>query len=435
MPGDRPQQPGPVFDLGHHLDPALTQQRHEALTQQCEILGDHYPHGMLISTTVPAPVGLSTVRLPSRASTRARSPASPEPPGSAPPRPSSPTITTSARCSSLEANPAAPRRGVLGGVRERLGDHEVGGALDGRGEAATRGRLDRRAQPVASGERLDGRDQPAIGEQRRHDPPREVTQLGDRMVGLALGISDQPPDLRLLIGAQLGPAQLQRQRDEPRLRSVVQVALDAPQLGSLRVDGLAARAGQQVDPGPQRAPPTGDQHAVVQGDQRVAAARGGQAQQRPRGPELVHARQQPGEQPRHQQDHGGDADERPHARDPAHGSPRMSPRPARREVEQHGHDQPQPGPGRPEVSLSVERPDRGQQDCGQSGEAANQRAGIFSQRQPGRQRRHPPPGRPAGRDRHVGDLSALAHRANASHGAACAASPRSRAPWPPGCHD
>ena len=96
---------------------------------------------------------------------------------------------------------------------------------------------------------------------------------------------DQAAHLGLALDAQLGAAQLQRQRDEPRLRAVVQVALDAPQLGRLRVDGLAARAREHVDPRAQRAPPVGDEHAVVQRDQRVGAARRAEAEQRPRGPE------------------------------------------------------------------------------------------------------------------------------------------------------
>ena len=85
--------------------------------------------------------------------------------------------------------------------------------------------------------------------------------------------------------AQLGAAELQRQRDQPRLRAVVQVALDAPQLRRLRVDRLAARAREHVDPRPQRAPAAGHEHAVVQRDQRVGAAGRRQAQQRPGRPE------------------------------------------------------------------------------------------------------------------------------------------------------
>ncbi len=141
--------------------------------------------------------------------------------------------------------------------------------------------VDRGAQAVARGERFDRGHQAAVGEQRRHDAAREVAQLGDRVVRLALGVEDQAADLRLVVDAQLRAPELQRQRHQPRLRAVVQVALDPPQLRRLRVDRLAARARQQVDPRAQRAPPAGDEHAVVQRDQRVRAAGGRQRRAAP----------------------------------------------------------------------------------------------------------------------------------------------------------
>src|SRR6202035_4479065 len=101
VPRDRPQQSRAILHLGDHLDLMLAQECDEALPQQRKVRGDHYPHGMLTSTIVPAPLGLLTLRLPSSASTRARRPASPDPSGSAPPRPSSPTCTSSARRSSV----------------------------------------------------------------------------------------------------------------------------------------------------------------------------------------------------------------------------------------------------------------------------------------------------------------------------------------------
>ncbi|MCI2417159.1 hypothetical protein MOQ72_06975 [Saccharopolyspora sp. K220] len=41
-------------------------------------------------------------------------------------------------------------------------------------------------------------------------------------------------------------------RDQPRLRAVVQVALDAAQLGSLRIDGCGSGLGQLPNPLGQR---------------------------------------------------------------------------------------------------------------------------------------------------------------------------------------
>ena len=53
--------------------------------------------------------------------------------------------------------------------------------------------------------------------------------------------------LGIALEALLGHAEVQRQRDEPRLRAVVQVALDALQLGRGGVDGAGARLGQDLD--------------------------------------------------------------------------------------------------------------------------------------------------------------------------------------------
>ena len=43
------------------------------------------------------------------------------------------------------------------------------------------------------------------------------------------------PMLGPVVDTHLGAPQLERQRDQPRLRSVVQVALDAPELCGLRI--------------------------------------------------------------------------------------------------------------------------------------------------------------------------------------------------------
>jgi hypothetical protein len=56
-----------------------------------------------------------------------------------------------------------------------------------------------------------------------------------------LRVMYQPPELGLPVHPQLGAPQLQRQRDQTRLRAVVQVTLDPPQLGRLGVNGLSAR--------------------------------------------------------------------------------------------------------------------------------------------------------------------------------------------------
>ena len=111
MPGDRPQQARAILDLGDDLDLVLAQQRHEPLAQQREILGDHYPHGRLTSTTRALARRAAPRRsVPSSASTRARSPASPEPVrvGAAAAVVADEHRPARGR-SSLQAHPAAPR--------------------------------------------------------------------------------------------------------------------------------------------------------------------------------------------------------------------------------------------------------------------------------------------------------------------------------------
>src|SRR5690606_19991711 len=80
-------------DGGEDAVALVGEQPCQPLAQQRRVLTDHHTHGILASTTVGPPSGLCTVRAPSRAATRRRSPVSPEPLGSAPPTPSSLTVT------------------------------------------------------------------------------------------------------------------------------------------------------------------------------------------------------------------------------------------------------------------------------------------------------------------------------------------------------
>ena len=65
--------------------------------------------------------------------------------------------------------------------------------------------------------------------------------------GVLAGAAHEVGDLGLVGEPLLGAAEVHGQRDEPRLRAVVQVALDAPQLGGLDVERALPRAGQHVD--------------------------------------------------------------------------------------------------------------------------------------------------------------------------------------------
>ena len=95
---------------------------------------------------------------------------------------------------------------------------------------------------AAPGERLERRAEAALGEQAGADAAREVAQLGERPPRLLARLGDQRAGaLGVAVEALLGHAEVHGQRDQARLRAVVQVALDPPQVGGRRVDG--ARAG------------------------------------------------------------------------------------------------------------------------------------------------------------------------------------------------
>ena len=137
---------------------------------------------------------------------------------------------------------------VLADVRERLGDDEVRRALDGRRRPSVEVDRDAHVQRRPARERRDRRLEPAVGEHRRVDAARQVAQLLERLARAAAGVGEQLAR-RLGVGGELllGHAEAHAERDEARLRAVVQVALDAAQLGLLLVDGAGARRLERGD--------------------------------------------------------------------------------------------------------------------------------------------------------------------------------------------
>ena len=140
----------PSVDGRDDVEPVVAQEPRQAVAQQREILGDHDPHGITARTVVGPPAGLEISSVPSSASTRRARPLSPDPDriGAA-----------DAVVDDLDEHRVAPAShrdvdvlgvGVLAGVRERLGDDEVRGALDGRRPAARR-RRPARGRGAASG--------------------------------------------------------------------------------------------------------------------------------------------------------------------------------------------------------------------------------------------------------------------------------------------
>ena len=161
---------------------------------------------------------------------------------------------------------------MLADVGEALGDGEVQGRLDGRGQPLGQRRRHRRRRRQLHGERLDGADEAAVGEHRRVDPADHRAQVGERVTVRGLRLLEQ---LAGHVGVALhgveGHAERHPRRHEAGLGAVVEVALDAAQLGGLDVDGVGAGAGQRVDAGLQHAHPgvggRAEQAAVDAGDE------------------------------------------------------------------------------------------------------------------------------------------------------------------------
>jgi hypothetical protein len=119
----------------------------------------------------------------------------------------------------------ARRAGVLGDVRERLGDGEVDRRLDrGCGPGARDPKLDR--QRRAGRQPLERRGEPALAQDRGVEAVREVAQLGEPLAELGARLGEQ-----LLRGRAAGPGggaiEQERGEDEALLGAVVQVALEA----------------------------------------------------------------------------------------------------------------------------------------------------------------------------------------------------------------
>ena len=75
-------------------------------------------------------------------------------------------------------------------------------------------------------------DQPAVDQERRVDPVRQLAQLLNRLLDLAGQLVEHlEPCLRVVDDDVPGQAQVHRQRDEVLLRAVVQVPLDAATFG------------------------------------------------------------------------------------------------------------------------------------------------------------------------------------------------------------
>jgi hypothetical protein len=143
----------------------------------------------------------------------------------------------------------ALRLRVLAGVGERLGHQEVGRALHRRRRTLGDVRVHRHAQRARVRQRRDRRLEAAIGQHGRVDPASEVAQLLERLArALARLLEHLSRALGISRHLLLGHADAHPERHQPRLRAVVQVALDAAQLGLLLVHRTGTGGGERFDP-------------------------------------------------------------------------------------------------------------------------------------------------------------------------------------------
>ena len=238
---------------------------------------------------VGPPGGLAIVSRPSTTATRCASPDRPVPrAGSAPPVPSSATLSSQHVALSGRPDGDPVREAVLGRVGQQFGGAEVRDGLDRGGgpdrdatssstgialSAASEARAS--ASPLSSTGGWIPRARPRSSPQRvLGAPERGVDQLAD-----SRGVRNLAAVAELLPGH----AEVHGQRGQPDLRAVVQVPLEPPQQGGGVVHGQRPAQLQVVDPlrqppGPEQAP---DQPGVG-GRDGPGHPRGGQQHRRSR---------------------------------------------------------------------------------------------------------------------------------------------------------
>ena len=117
-----------------------------------------------------------------------------------------------------------------------------------------------------------------VGQQRRVDAAGELAQLRQARLELGRRLGEEVRDLgvgRVGVDAAAGVAEQEREPHEPRLRAVVQVALEAAALGVARLDEPRARGAELLQPGAQLGVEPRDVAAQEAGEERERQHGGG----------------------------------------------------------------------------------------------------------------------------------------------------------------
>jgi len=122
-----------------------------------------------------------------------------------------------------------PRVCVLLDVHERLGDDEVRGHLDRDGEALAQPDVERHRDAARRDERRERGVEAAVGEYRGRDPGDESPEVCDRRPRLGVrGLDQLARRLGVAVELLARATEVHRHRHHPRLRPVMEVALDPP---------------------------------------------------------------------------------------------------------------------------------------------------------------------------------------------------------------
>ena len=244
------QQRRAVVDGLDDLEVERLQQPGQSVPEEGEVFGEDNTHGSSMVTTVGPPGGVDRRH---RAVERGQPALDAAQAGAAGRVGAAAAVVADRHGEQVvgvpQVDPGGPGAAVPDHVGQRLGDREVGGRLDRGLQAA--GQVESTSTGIG---RLSARARTAPSSPRSASTggwmPRTRWRSSTRAVALASRASAS--SLRAAAGSRLdqllGQADGHAQRDQPGLGAVVQVALDAAQLGGLRVDRVGPGDGQLGDP-------------------------------------------------------------------------------------------------------------------------------------------------------------------------------------------